>query len=394
MDPVVYVELELSEVIPLDGFSAFTDLLSTPHQFRSHVALCFCAEGMTKAEDVAGIFNEVQPLNDEWTLEIAVELPDLLPCIDGKSEATVDAADAKGMLHRVCLSNRISRFHFVSNNEPYHAIVPRTRQWHGKIRVGKNEEQMEVASEEQLKTVAAMRFTIRGNSTEHALESSISSCLQTMFECINSLILAVRTCRVAFSPISRTISWGTTPSAYILISGNGPPSGAILALNGARISRNNPMLDASQSDRFRQIANGSTQVSDIDRLIGEAYSSWEYGEYEFAFLQVVIAAEMATARAVRAECIQRGVSKTKLDHNRKEMTYSWALNIGLPLCISHGALPEKRLIDAMNAARSKRNDLMHEGIFQLTREALGQLISDTKEFVAALPSINDAAKPM
>jgi hypothetical protein len=87
---------------------------------------------------------------------------------------------------------------------------------------------------------------------------------------------------------------------------------------------------------------------------------------------------------VRAESIRRGVSKNKLDDNRKEMTYSWALNIGLALCFSPAQRPRDGLIAAMNAARSKRNDLMHEAAFNMTRDELGQLITDTKEYVSAL----------
>jgi hypothetical protein len=173
-------------------------------------------------------------------------------------------------------------------------------------------------------------------------------------------------------------------SAYVLISGDGNARGARLALNGARISLNAETFEGERAAQFRAIAGGSTLLGDVDRLIGEARSSWEDGEYEFAFLQAVIAAEIATARAVRAECIKRGVSKNKLDDARKEMTYSWALNIGLPLCFPAAVRPNATLVAAMNAARSKLNDLMHEALFNMTREQLGQLLTDTKEYVKAL----------
>jgi hypothetical protein len=121
-------------------------------------------------------------------------------------------------------------------------------------------------------------------------------------------------------------------------------------------------------------------------LLGEARSSWEDGEYEFAFLQAVIAAEIATMRAIRDVCKLRGVSQAKLNDLRREMTYSLGLNIHLQLCFEGDAGPSKDLIQAMNQARSLRNDLMHEGIFKLDRLAVNKLLGETREYVKALRS--------
>jgi len=384
MDPVIFIHLFVPEVEPLAGFSDHTALLTATHRFRTHVVLGFCAPTLTKGPDVAGIFNDVPALNGEWTLEIALELPDLLPTLGAKSEAVVAARDAAGTLHEICLSNRMSRFHYLDANRPYQVLAPRTEAWHGAAQVTGDDGAPKPAAEEQLRTVASMRFQVKGADAESAFEGSVRSSIECMFGAMRSVLEAARECREGFTPTARTIRWDHVSYVYVLLSGDGKASGARLALSGGRVSLNTDSLEGQDETRFRAIADGTIPSTDIDRLLGEARSSWQDGEYEFAFLQAVISAEIATSRLVRAVCLRRGVSKNKLDNSRKEMTYSWALNVGLALCISEDRRPSQQLISAMNSARNKRNDLMHEAAFDMNRETVGQVLSDTAEFIAAL----------
>jgi hypothetical protein len=386
----------MADIKPLPGFSGETMLLSGSHRFSTHTVLGFCAADVTKDASVSGIFNDIPPLNGGWTLELAVELVHLLPSLDGTSEAIIDAIGPDGTVRKLCLSNRMSRFHFADATESHHALIPRERPWHGAAQVQAKGGAKLPAAEEQLRSVAAMQFAITGATAEHAFESSIARSLETFLFCINAALRAARACRRSFTPVTRAMRRDSIPGVYVLMIGDGKEGGARLALNVARISLIPEMFDAEQAERFRQLMNGSASLSDVDRLLGEAQSSYEDGEYEFAFLQAVIAAEIATARRVRSQCMSRGVSKSKLDDNRKEMTYSWALNIGLPLCFPADRRPKAELVASMNAARTKRNDLMHEGVFSISRQELGKLLSDTKEYLeglttAAAPSSGDAA---
>jgi Protein of unknown function (DUF2934) len=384
MDPVINIELAKAPIEPLLGFDKDTSLLSSAHRFRTHTVLGFCAPDIQKGPDVAGIFNSVQSLDGKWVLEIAVELSDLLPAIDGKSEAVLTAVDRSGIKRQLCLSNRMSRFHYEDRQIPYHALLPRTQTWHGSVQVRGESGVMLVAAEEQLRTMVSMRFQVEGDTTEHAFESSIKRCLQSFFDCINTTLDATRHSGNSFTPITRSVTSDSMSSAYVLMSGSGNPQGAKLVLSGLRVFLYPVEIRDDQAARLRAIVDGSVILSDVDRLIGYAKSSWQDGDYEFAFLQAVIAAEIATTRAIRAECVRRGVSKNKLDDNRKEMTYSWALNLGLPLCFEPQRRPSDALVSAMNAARSKRNDLMHEATFNMARNELRQLIDDTREYVIAL----------
>jgi DUF2934 family protein len=386
MDPVIFLKLAFAPIELLEGFGSHTALLSSTHKFNTHIVLGFSDPNISKGPGVGGVFNAVAPRDDKWQLEVAVELPDLLPAIDGKSEVVLNVRGKDGAVRELCLSNRMSRFHYQDGEESYHALVPRTQPWHGAGRVTGESGSLLDAAEEQLRTVAAMRFDLSGDTTEHAFEASIKGCLRTLFDAINLALDATRDSGIGLTPTSRSFGLESTPSAYVLVSGTGGPQGARLVLNMARVILHPVAIQGEQAARFRAVAEGGIPLGDVDRLIGGARSSWQDGEYEFAFLQAVIAAEIATKRAITAECVRRGVSKNKLDDNRKEMTYSWALNIGLPLCFPSASRPSETLVAAMNAARTKRNDLMHEASFNMNRDELHRLLTDTREYVDALRS--------
>jgi hypothetical protein len=384
MDPVICIELAIDQIKPLLGFDAETKLLTATYRFATRTVLGFCAPDLKKSPEVSGIFNEVPAANGGWHLELGVELADRLPAIDGMSEAILDVKTPDGANRKLCISNRMSRLAFADDSQSYHTLLPRTQAWHGSAHVRGKDGTSLPAAEEQLRTMVSMRFAVNGATAEAAFESSIANCLEIFFAAINTLLRAVRDCRKGFTPVTRAMRRDGVGSVYVLMIGDGRESAAQLALNLARIGMVSEVLTGEQTNRIRDLVNGTLALTDIDQLLDEARSSYEDGEYEFAFLQAVIAAEITTARAVRAECEKRGISKSKLDDNRKEMTYSWALNIGLPLCFPPDKRPRAELVSAMNAARSKRNDLMHEGVFSISRQQLGQLLADTREYISSI----------
>ncbi|MFI4894617.1 MAG: hypothetical protein ACIAQ0_14475 [Phycisphaerales bacterium JB058] len=72
------------------------------------------------------------------------------------------------------------------------------------------------------------------------------------------------------------------------------------------------------------------------------------------------------------------------------MTYSWALNIGLNLGLESGIRPSKDLLIAMNQAREKRNELMHEATFNMERVEMDKLLTDTQLYIEALNNAENA----
>jgi hypothetical protein len=242
-----------------------------------------------------------------------------------------------------------------------------------------------MAVEEQLHTFAALKAWIDGPSAEAAFESSVKRILGNLAGGINKILLASRESCQSLLPLERRIAVDTIPFVYVLIIGkDGAREGARLVVDLRRASLLAEDLVGDRASRFRSIANGSEIVDDVDRLLGEARSSLLDGELEFSFLQCVIAAEMATTRFVRNECIRRGISKKKLDDLKREMTYSWALNVGLHLCMDPPQAIDAGLVSRMNQARSVRNELMHEASFEMTAGDVRQLVEDTKQYLEVL----------
>jgi hypothetical protein len=386
MDPVIFIELAIDDIKPLPEFDTETKLLTRTYRVPTRTVLAFCAPDLRKGPDVSGIFNEIPPLNGSWHVELGVELADRLPAIDGMSEAVLDVRTPDGVMRKLCMSNRMSRLAFADASKSYHTLLARTQPWHGSAHVSGMDGRLLPAAEEQLRTMVSMRFAVSGPTAETAFESSINDCLDIFIGAINIVLRAVRDCRTGFTPVTRALRRDGVGSIYVLMIGEGQERVAQLALNASRIGMASEVLTGDQAERFRSLVDGTLCLTDVDQLLDEAKSSFEDGEYEFAFLQAVIASEISTARAIRAECEKRGVSKNKLHDNRKEMTYSWALNIGLPLCFPPDVRPRAELISAMNSARSMRNDLMHEGIFSISRLQLGQLLDDTREYICAIRS--------
>ena len=390
-DQLIAVALSLPEIKPQPGFARHTSLLTASHACRSHVPLMFMASGMKKGADLGTLFADVAPKQGKLTLELGVVLPNVLPDVDNLSECTLKVRALSQIDRDLCLSNRMSRFHFFESEEPWQCLMPRTSNSLSCAKVRRGKGKFVPAIEEVLPTVAAMRFEIAGETAEEAFQANIRASVDDLLACVNVILEAARATSSDYRPISRLLSWDSVASVYALVSNGDRAHIQPVALNGGWLAMRPGTLRDREAVRFRDFGAGTLQLTDVDRLLGEARSSWQTGEYEFAFLQAVIAAEIETRRTVRAECQRRGVSKAKLDDNRRDLTYSWALNIGLPLAFDEPVRPPVDLLAEMNSARRRRNALMHEAAFVMTRDEVRSLIERTREFVSALRTAAAAA---
>jgi len=348
--------------------------------------LAILAPDVQKDASISGVFNEVQPIDGKWFLEVGIELPDLLPAIDGKSEAILTVQGMNGQSRELCLSNRISRFHFEQDGEPWHVLVPRTAPSHGSAEVipDKKSAARLHAIEEQLRTMAALRLPVEGETAELAFEGSARQCVEELLHCVNKTLQALRQCGAPYSPAFRAVRWDGLGRVYVLMCGKNEPGGGQLAPNAKRVGLNPAVLEGERGILLRDIASGATELDDLDRLLSGARSSLHDGDYEFAFLESVIAAEIATQRCIHRACGDCGVSNKKLKNHNREMTYSWALNVGLPMALHRKCRPSSNLIGCMDRARTKRNDLMHQGEFDMTGDELSELLGKTEEFIRFL----------
>lgn len=386
MEHTLAIKLARPDVIPLEGFSDHTLILTTPRRFHSDVVLGFSDRESIGALAPPREFFPIPSSHEGWNLELAVVLPDLLHRIDGRSEAVLEIADSGGSVRTICLSNRISRFNCVDREgEPFHVLLPRAEPWHGSAAIGAQDDKV-LGIEEQLRTVAAMTFTIQGDTPDQAFESSVSGLIEELFAGINAVLQAMRQSHPETVPNSRSISRYSVHSIYALMYGSSRAEalGAVLMVDPMKGAWYGIDLKAEESGYVRRLLRGEEPLSDVDRIIGEAQSSLQNGELEFALLQAVIAAEICAKRAIHNACLRAGISKKKLKNVGTDMSYSWALNVGLKLAFPPDARPPEDIVEAMDMARDRRNRIMHDGRFSLNRKEVLELLAATRRFVGAI----------
>ena len=103
-----------------------------------------------------------------------------------------------------------------------------------------------------------------------------------------------------------------------------------------------------------------------------------------ALLQMVIAAEIATNRAMKKLLLENGVSNTKLQKYEREMSYAQMLNISLVSLLPKSQKLKDDTLGDLNRARDCRNKLMHEGVMLTDRAELLRLFQSTRDFLEHL----------
>jgi hypothetical protein len=269
------------------------------------------------------------------------------------------------------------------DNKPTHVLCPRYQlnympnSGNGKIDDPDDGYMLPNSSHlEILKTVATARFEIQGDTAEDAVENNIDNCINIFIECLNRLLRAHLVFQFdAHRILTPYYDRGTFNYLYILIKGHGSDiiSGQRIALNAFRnvITRGN--YDPTQCDEYLRAVQGGSSQDDIMRILNSGKSYIEAGALEFALLQLVIAAEVLTARFVNRVLQHEGVSNTKLKEYQKEMTFSRMLNIDIFGLCPQDMKPDRKIIGTIDWARRLRNKVMHEGVFSASRQELRKL---------------------
>ena len=134
-------------------------------------------------------------------------------------------------------------------------------------------------------------------------------------------------------------------------------------------------------------SDGTRPIDDISRLLNSGKSYIEAGLLEFALLQIIIAAEIATTRFIDKMLQAAGVSKSKLNDYRADLTFSQKLNIYLFALCPPGMKPQRQLIGSIDRGRKLRNDVMHEGVFNANRDEIYSLYVDIVKYLEFLDKI-------
>lgn len=387
---IVNVRLTRDEPLHQTSLHDESWLLSAFSSYKDSEVFAF-QEDPDAASDRRQAFSKLAPKDDgSFDLELAVALPDWLPDMGKSQEYTLDVLETEGTVRRLCVSNQMTKLLYVADGEQYHAIFPKSQLWqvYGSNDLGIPAD----APTASIKTVVSSRFTIRGTSAHSALETHIDDCIDRLIECLNRVAIANLTVNEDVFPgfLSPNYDRSTFDAVHFVIRGKDPKEFAnwrmVTSLSLAMLRPAAQFKDEHVA-RVRAILSGSTKIDDVRKMMQMARSYAEGGLLEFALLQLVIAAEVATARFVHKMMFNCGVSKSKIRELKNDLTFSMMLNLNVIALSPPTMKPDPGLLGKINEARKLRNDLMHEGEFQCSKDYLRELHQNVQAYVAYLDRV-------
>jgi hypothetical protein len=359
----------------LNAFTAHTD----------RVVLSFGAEGTNKHESLGRLYSDLRPRQGGmFRVELGAILSDRLPAVgefeDYVLQVRLDEVEEPRFL---CFSNQMMRLRYCdADGEMVTGMVPLARaaqaMTDAKIPAG--------AHLEYLRTVVTAQYDLAGDDAEDALAAHLEPAIDDFIRRINRVLAA----QLMVAPLDTGIltpsyDRGSFESLRLLIAGNEERlQGNVLGLSVFRVALVVKRCDVGSTERVRRVAGHLEPVDDVAQLLRAAKGYLDGGQLEFALLQLAIAAEIATTRFVHHEYERRGVSKTKLERFRTDLTFSILLNVELMALAPESAKPDRDVIGAVDRVRDLRNKLMHYGQFETTSAELRTLHGSVQKHVEYL----------
>ncbi|WP_437999674.1 hypothetical protein WMF26_06905 [Sorangium sp. So ce185] len=359
-------------------------LLSSISTFADHQVLAFFEDGDSSASNLGSHFSRVSPKSDgTFDLELGAVLPDWLPNIeDDRAEYTLEVRAGDGNLYEICVSNQMGRMSYLREEKQYHILFPRHKLW--RAYAADFAKVPADAPEVATRSVATARFSIEGINAVEALENHVKRCQRTLIECLNNIATSVvALTRASFPTLLAPIYDESTFDAfYLLLRGERTDlitSWRVVSSLRQAMRRPSMRFDADTASRMRASLKEAGKLDDLTRVIHMARCYAEGGLLEFALLQLVIAAEVATDRFVAQ---MRG--KTKRSSGAG---FATLLNVELPRLCPTSMKPDAVLIGRLDLARQQRNKVMHEAVFAASREYIRALHDDVQAFVEHLNGV-------
>lgn len=357
--------------------------------FRDRLALAFGGVGTTKHENLGRIAEGLVARSDgTFVVEVGAVLHDLLPLPGSQHEYALEVpAERPNDAKQLHFSNQLVRVRYLRDGDPRHLLCPLYRL--AEVRDGHTIAPRD-APFENLKTFVSARYEMAGSDADDALSSHLEPAILDFIGRINRVIAAhllVATEQAGL--LNPVYDYGSFDYMYLLIAGADPDKRRPERL-GLSLHRNSLVTGAyteTEAATFYGYIAGQIEPDDVARLLRSAKGYIEGGVLHLALLQLAIAAELETTRYVHAEYLRRGVSKTKLDDRKAEITFSIMLNIEVMAIAPVDMKPDRQLIGRIDRIRNLRNDLMHYGKFKVTQQELRDLHGATKTYVQFLKRV-------
>lgn len=320
-----------------------------------------------------------------FKLEVGAVLPIWLPDLCGQRDFAIDIPVGDDAPVRLAFSNQMMKLRFKKADYLAHILVPR---YHLE-KFLESEDLPEGFHLEPCKTMAAARFTVVGADAEEALEKNIAVCQDRFIHALNMALESHLELATNESPIlAARLDLGNFDTIYITMQGSNPKEAGVAPYHLSwYIARSPREYTAEETSRFLALAEGTETIGDARRLLNAGKSLIESASREFAFLQIMIAVEIATMRAVYGLLKRSGVSQTVLNDYDSELKFGQSLNLHLVSLCPPNLKPDKATVGRINWGRKLRNTLMHEAKFSATRQQLLELHGAASAFLDFLAEV-------
>ncbi|HEY9685400.1 MAG TPA: hypothetical protein V6C52_00345, partial [Coleofasciculaceae cyanobacterium] len=146
-------------------------------------------------------------------------------------------------------------------------------------------------------------------------------------------------------------------------------------------------LEEVQIQKLSSLLKNEMIISVSESALSLAETFLHYGYIDLAILQICIACESILAKEYEAFLLSRHVTKSKIDDNRKAITFSQLLNMHVFSMRDITELPNyATIIGDINRARDLRNTIVHEGVIPVTatKNEILRILSSAKIFIEYL----------
>ncbi len=364
-------------------------LLTTPTLYDELHMFTLWAKGERKSKSLELFPDLAADANGTYYLELGVTLPDLLPTINCQFGYKIPIGSTRHGANFLCISNQMVRVNCYRESRLMHVLAP--EQCLHRI----HEHGVQVDSNppyQVLRTTVSMRFSIAASSVDRVFDIFLEQCAEDLAIALNNFLAAYLTVNsVSYYTHSTAFDARSFDVLYFAVFGGDRSSARVgrLALHLGKMALNPADISGEAYAQMLEYMSGKREPDSVNLMLVEAKNSYKSGLLRAALLQIVVATEMSVARFIHEEYLNAGVSQTKWNEAKKDLSYSQMLNLHLFALAPPDFRPDQEILGQLNLARRLRNEFMHEGKFELDGIRLGEIFQASEKFLSYIAELRN-----
>lgn len=345
---------------PLEaGMENWSEFLKFAHRLNLGRVIGNAEAGLYANSKQGELWADLKPQDGVYTFELATELPFYLPTMKGKHEYLVNVGEVELF---VCL--RMVRVFFGKGLPQESGLAYRLMHrlgLPGLIEEGKHGELHPIP----IKTFISRRFDCKSTSAQEAIQENFLGWRSEIIFQIDHLINAMRaTSSEAAKFLTPQPSLAFYPIFWLRAAGADDKTRCEQFMGGFEFGTFTPQSNIKPEDveKLNGFLKIPEAISSGDHALALARTFCNFGHYELAIVQLCVACEITLSQKYWSFLKGRGVSNSKLNENKKEITFSQLLNVHLFAMRDPSTLADsERILGTINWARKMRNEVVHEG---------------------------------